>query len=177
MPAHAHAGHRTTKTRWPSSTAGAMRVVVPHSMHGGGGGWNGAGMTNGSLIFKRERVQAQPATPGTEPQSVMSATVRAASTPLGRAQFSAGAGFAIVLGVTIMATRRRWEPYGHDLQLLCCERQADPRHGCHQWHWLGGGGSARRPRRESSPSSAAARAGRRLPSARIRAARYLSSAP
>ena len=32
---------------------------------------------------------------------------------------------------------------------MCHERQADPDHGCHQWHWPGGGGSARRPRRES----------------------------
>jgi hypothetical protein len=42
----------------PLVAAGAMRVVVPHSMHGGGSGWNGGGMTNGSLIFKRERVRA-----------------------------------------------------------------------------------------------------------------------
>src|SRR5438132_888848 len=55
MLAPPHAGHRTTKTRWPSSNAGAMTVVVPHLTHGGGGGWNGSGMTNGSLIFRRER--------------------------------------------------------------------------------------------------------------------------
>jgi hypothetical protein len=35
-----------------------MSVVVPHLMHGGGSGWNGAAMTNGSLIFRRERVRA-----------------------------------------------------------------------------------------------------------------------
>src|SRR6516164_10270308 len=32
--------------------------------------------------------------------------------------------------------------------LLCRERQADPDHGCHQWHWVGGGRGARRTRRE-----------------------------
>src|SRR5262249_26425141 len=36
----------------------------------------------------------------------------------------------------------------HSVGLLCRERQADPDHGCHQWHWVGGGRSARRTRRE-----------------------------
>ena len=66
----------------------------------------------------------------------------AGGSPSGSRAIFGGAGFAIVLGVTIMATRRRWEPYGHSLGLLCCERKADPDHGCHQWHWLGGGSTA-----------------------------------
>ena len=49
MPVRPQAGHRTTKTRWPSSNAGAMTVVVPHLTHGGGGGWNSSGMMSGSL--------------------------------------------------------------------------------------------------------------------------------
>src|SRR5262249_2670163 len=32
---------------------------------------------------------------------------------------------------------------GASLGLLCRERQADPDHGCHQWHWVGGGRGAR----------------------------------
>jgi hypothetical protein len=39
------AGHRTAKTRWPSSNAGVRTVVVPHLPHGGGEGWNSSGMT------------------------------------------------------------------------------------------------------------------------------------
>ena len=27
----------------------------------------------------------------------------------------------------------------HSVGLLCRERQADPDHGCYQWHWVGGG--------------------------------------
>jgi hypothetical protein len=55
VPVRPQAGHRTTKTRWPSSNAGAMTVVVPHLTHGGGGGWNSSGMMSGSLAFRRER--------------------------------------------------------------------------------------------------------------------------
>ena len=32
-----------------------MTVVAPHLTHGGGVGWNGSGITHGSLIFRRER--------------------------------------------------------------------------------------------------------------------------
>jgi len=72
VPERPHAGHRTTKIRWPSSNAGATTVVVLHLTHGGGGGWNSRVMTCWLPDFQAgAQPVSLPPTPGTGPLPVI----------------------------------------------------------------------------------------------------------
>ena len=71
LPARPHAGHRTTKSRWPSSKAGATTVVVPHITHGGGDGWNSSGMTMAPSFQAGAQLVSQPPTPRRMPLPMM----------------------------------------------------------------------------------------------------------
>jgi len=74
VPERPHAGHRTTKTRWPSSSAGATTVVVPHLAQGGGDGWNSRVMTCWLPDFQAgAQPVSLPPTPGTGPLPVIAA--------------------------------------------------------------------------------------------------------